>query len=190
MPGPYGRPLSAVHHHNYMDYVVQPEFGSDPVVLEVYTGWVQCDIGFVAPTAHVTMKSFLPVNEGEVRFYPTKETEVEPENGAAPVFVPGAIKQTTVVTAIGGVAPTEDEANVFAVDGANVTLEEQTFGGIAGSPLCLVLNTRLGLLNCHLFNFTYQVQVITRGEPSPVVSAIPRDQRPLGGASPEGGPLG
>ncbi|MFF8544977.1 hypothetical protein ACF060_32375 [Streptomyces werraensis] len=153
--------------------------GNDRALLEVYTGWVQCAIGFAAPTQHVTMKSFLPLASGKVRFYPTTDATQ-----------PGGIMQKTVVASIGAVAPTEDEANVFAVDGAEVQLEAQTFPGIGGSPLCLVLNVQLGLLNCHLFNYNYAVQVITRGAPTFDESPIPTSQRPSGGASPEGGPIG
>ena len=180
MPGPYGRPLNSVHSFHYMrHWINQAPTGDERLLLEVYTGWVQCDIGFVVPTQHVTMKSYLPLAPGTVRFYSTKDSSK-----------PGGITQKTVVTSLGGVAPTEDEANIFAVDSADVNLEEQSFAGIAGSPLCLVLSTKLGLLNCHMFNYTYTVQVVTRGEPTFTEKAIPTGQRPAGGASPEGGPVG
>ncbi|MEU8984567.1 hypothetical protein [Streptomyces sp. NPDC048309] len=153
--------------------------GDDRLQLEVYTGWVQCEIGFVVPTTHFRMKSFLPITAGQVRFYSTKDPEK-----------PGGIVQTAVVASLGAMAPSEDEANIFAVDSADVSLEEQTFGGIGGSPLCLVLNTECGLLNGHMFNYNYSVQVITRGEPTFNQSQIPTNQRPAGGANPEGGPIG
>ncbi|MFJ4467346.1 hypothetical protein ACIP2X_07545 [Streptomyces sp. NPDC089424] len=180
MPGPYGRPLNSVHSFSYMRHWVNAQSsGDERFLLERYTGWVQCEIGFVAPTTHFTMKSFLPVAGGQVRFYSTTDSTK-----------PGGILQKSVNASIGAVAPTEDEANVFAVDSADVSLEAQTFGGIGGSPLCLVLNTKCGLLNCHLFNYNYVVQVMTRGEPTFNQTAIPTNQRPSGGASPEGGPVG
>ncbi|MFJ1607029.1 hypothetical protein ACIOHS_27205 [Streptomyces sp. NPDC088253] len=179
MPGPYGRPLDSIHSSSYMRYWVEPESAgnNERLQLETYTGWVQCDIAFVTPTTHFVMKSFLPITPGQVRFYSTKESNQ-----------PGSIVQTTVVASLGAVAPIEDEANIFAVDDANVSLEPQTFGGIAGSPLCLVLNATLGLLNCRMFNYTYAVNVLTKGEPNFDQRGIPTNQRPAGGANPDGDP--
>ncbi|MDX3540258.1 hypothetical protein PV721_39345 [Streptomyces sp. MB09-01] len=156
--------------------------GNERFMMEVYTGWVQCEIGFAVPTTHFTMKSFLPLAAGTVRFYP-------PPNPTMPEM-PGGIVSATAVASLGALAPTEDEANLFGVDSTDVRLEAQTFGGIGGSPQCLVLNTRCGLLNCHMFNYNYSVQVITRGEPNFNQSGIPTNQRPAGGANPEGGPIG
>lgn len=89
MPGPYGRPLSNVHQNRYMRYWIDSPIGNETerLMLEHYTGWLACDIGFIGPpTKHFIMKSFLPVGPGEVRFYP----EVEPTNTAAAVAVTGA----------------------------------------------------------------------------------------------------
>lgn len=123
------------------------------------------------------MKSFLPVDSGKVRFYPTEDSEQ-----------PGGIIDRTVVASLGALAPFEDEANIFAVDGANVRLEAQTFPSIAGSPLCLVLNVAIGLLNCTMFNYNYSVQVMTNLETNINETPIPASQRPLGGANPDGDP--
>ncbi|MFE5220181.1 MULTISPECIES: hypothetical protein [unclassified Streptomyces] len=150
-------------------------------MMEMYTGWVQCDIGFAAPTTHFTMKSFLPVEPGQVRFYATTDPDLS-----------GGIINHTVVASPGGIGPSEDEANIFAVDSADVSLEQQTFDGIVGSHLCLVLNARLGLLNCHMWHYAYSVLIKTNLEPNHnwTQSPIPVNQRPAGGASPDFGPVG
>jgi hypothetical protein len=54
-----------------------------------------------------------------------------------------------------------DDATVFAVDNASVRLEPQTFGGIAGAPLCLVLRARIGVDDGNLLAITYQVNILS-----------------------------
>ncbi|WP_069769923.1 hypothetical protein [Streptomyces sp. LUP30] len=179
MAGPYGRGLDAVRDFRYMAYWVNKKAtGDERLLVEIYTGWVQCDIGFVTPTTHFTFKSFLPVGPSKVRFYPTKDATK-----------PGGIVSAAIVASPGGMGPTEDEANIFGVDKADVILEENTFPGIAGSPLCLVLNATVALLNCHMWHYAYWVQVVTNPETTPVNTTIPANQRPSGSASPEGGPV-
>ncbi|MFF7052181.1 hypothetical protein ACFY94_27905 [Streptomyces griseorubiginosus] len=177
MASTFGRALDSIHSSSYMATWVNEHglgFGDERLLLEIYTGWVQCEIGFKQPTTHFTMKSYLPVAPGKVRFYQTKESGK-----------PGSIVNTTVAASPGAMAPDEDEANVFAVDDASVRLESQTFGGIAGNPLCLVLNAKLGLLNCWMFNYTYSVNVLTRHDPNFNLTPIPSDVRPAGGANPD-----
>ncbi|MGW1539752.1 hypothetical protein ACWCPM_05665 [Streptomyces sp. NPDC002309] len=178
MPGPYGKPLDSVHSSHYMrHWTNRTSAGNERFLLEIYTGWVQCDIAVLDTTQHFTVKTFLPVTPGQVRFY----------SGAEP-GKPGSIDSFTVVASPGALAPFEDEATVFAVDSADVQLESQFFTG-AGSQKCLVLNAILGLLNCRMFNYTYSVHVLTVGEPTFNVSPIPTNQRPAGGANPEGNPV-
>ncbi|MFJ4585674.1 hypothetical protein [Streptomyces echinatus] len=174
----FGRPLDSVHDFSYMRYkILSAVDPTEQLEIETYTGWVQCDVDIAAPTLHFRMKTFLPILPGTVRFYSNDSDDQ-----------PGSIVDSTVVASPGAMAPYEDEANVFAVDAADVRLEAQTFGGIAGSPLCLVLKARLSLLNCHMYNYTYSVQVITKKEPQVKTAGIPTNQLPAGGANPEGEP--
>lgn len=181
MPGPYGRGLDHVRDSRYMRLLIKknPTADDQLLVLEIYTGWVQCDIGIVTPTTHFVFKSFLPIEPNQVRFYSTTDPTK-----------PGGIVAATVVASPGAMAPREDEANIFAVDAADVKLEQQIFPGIAGSPLCLVLNATVGLLNCHMWHYAYSVHVLTNPETNFKQTAVPTNQRPSGGASPEGGPIG
>ncbi|MEU6106567.1 hypothetical protein, partial [Streptomyces flaveolus] len=125
------------------------------------------------------VKSFLPVGPGRVRFYSTQDSAS-----------PGGIADKTVVASLGALAPFEDEANIFAVDGADVSLEAQSFPGIAGSPLCLVLNAQLGMLNTRMFNYNYSVHVYSRPDQNYNKSPIPTNQRPAGGENPDFEPPG
>jgi hypothetical protein len=163
-----------------MSYFVDKDHtGTQQLLAEIYTGWVQCDIGIVTPTTHFVFKSFLPTAPDTVRFYPTTDATK-----------PGGIVDTAVVASPGGMGPREDEANIFAVDKAGVVLEEQTFPGIGGEQLCLILHTTVGLLNCHMWHYAYWVQVLTNPETNPVNSQIVTNQRPSGSGSPEGSPIG
>ncbi|MFD6108224.1 hypothetical protein ACFWFQ_36850, partial [Nocardia salmonicida] len=154
--------------------VYPTEISTERVLLETYTGWVQSNIAFLGHLEHFTVKSFLPIAQNMVKFYQTTESDK-----------PGSIIKTTVVASPGAMAPVEDEANVFAVDAATVALEPQTFGGIEGNPLCLVLNARLGLLNTTMHNYTYSVNVLTKPGPQPTSREIPTDIRPAGGRNPD-----
>src|SRR5690348_147064 len=137
----WGMTLQKIHHFSYLATWVYPtETSNERVLLETYTGWVQSEIAYVDHLTPCMVKSYLPVATSTVRFYQTTESDK-----------PGSIIKTTVVASPGAMAPSEDEANVFAVDGANVVLEPQTFGAIGGHPLCLVLNAQLGLLNTVMF---------------------------------------
>lgn len=171
----YGMTLEKVHNFSYMAVLVEVLTG--PVMLETYTGWVQSNIAFMGHLEHFTVKSFLPIRQNTVRFYQTTESGE-----------PGSIIDTTVVASPGAMAPAEDEANVFAVDAATVALEPQTFGGIEGNPLCLVLNARLGLLNTTMYNYTYSVNVLTRLDSNLTGREIPTDIRPAGGRNPDFNP--
>jgi hypothetical protein len=181
--GPYGKTLDSIHNYNYMAIWVNEhgnDFGDERLLLEIYTGWVQSSIGFGGgPTTHFTMKSFLPTDLSKVRFYQGSSTGL-----------PGSIIKTTVVASPGATAPIEDEANVFAVDGAFVSLEPQDFVGIEGSPLCLVLTATLGLLNCTMHNYTYSVHVLTKHDPKYKQVKIPSDVRPKGSGNADFEPPG
>jgi hypothetical protein len=125
---------------------------SDPeedvaVSMEVYTGWV--GPGF-QPGGSLTQdlaRTFLPLDNHEhVKSYE-----------------PDSLVDFTVTASPASVAPSEDEATVFAVDGAFVSLQgPQNFSGIFSHPFCLELSVRLGGLNVAFHMFTYQVTVLIK----------------------------
>lgn len=169
----FGMTLQKIHDFSYMATWVYPtEISNERVLLETYTGWVQCGIGQVDQLSHFMVKSYLPLAGNFVRFYQTTESDK-----------PGSIIATTVVASPGAMAPSEDEANVFAVDAASVAPEPQT--GIDGKPLCLILSAKLGLLNTTMYNYTYSVNVLTKHDPHLTSQEIPSHVRPAGTVNPD-----
>jgi hypothetical protein len=75
------------------------------------------------------------------------------------------LQDVTLTAAPSSFATVEDEANVAAVEGVSVRLEPQTFPGVGGSPLCLVLTVLVSGLNVTVHTFTYQVTVLSVVEP-------------------------
>lgn len=117
--------------------------GEGRVRLEIYSGWIQIDQGASSgPTRHDTIAAFLPIHDTTIRDYRRAQ----------------GIISATVTVAPSGVS---DDATVFAVDDASVMLEPQTFGGIEGAPLCLVLRAQIGVDNGNLLAITYQVNILS-----------------------------
>ena len=115
--------------------------------MEVYTGWVGVDFAGGGGSVHrEEFVSFLCVSKNTVQQYLKND-----------------LLDFTVTVAPASVADDDDEANVAAVDDARVTLEPQSFSGVAGSPLCLVLRADVAALNATVHRITYQVTVLTRG---------------------------
>src|SRR5215203_4151766 len=119
--------------------------GRVPVRMEVYTGWVTPRFGAGGSIAHEEARTFLPLNnQQQIRAYQED-----------------SLVDFTVTVSPATIAPDEDEANLFWVDGApSVALESQSFSGVGGNPFCLVLRVDLAGLNMTFHRFTYQVTVL------------------------------
>ena len=110
--------------------------------MEVYTGWVAVNFEGGDSIDRDEFVSFLCTDKQKVQ--PYSKGDLNKDN-------------FTVTVAPSSVADDDDEANVAAVDGADVELEQQP--GIAGSPYCLVLKTKVAALNATIHAITYQVTV-------------------------------
>ncbi len=75
-------------------------------------------------------------------------------------YAPGTEIDATVICVPNSVAGDDDEANVAAVDTAIVQLKPQTFPGIGGNPLCLILDFKVAALNTTLHSVSYHVTII------------------------------
>jgi hypothetical protein len=116
-----------------------------PVKLEVYTGWVQPGFRAGGSIAHEEVRTLLPLDNQRNLF----------------TYQQNSLVDFTVTASPATIAPDEDEANLFGVDEApSVALEPQSFSGVAGNPLCLVLRVVLAGLNVTFHRFTYQVTVL------------------------------
>src|SRR5262249_45577561 len=110
------------------------------VKMEIYTGWIGVnwdkhpDTGGIATDDWV---SFLCPGNQLVQRYQDD------------------LLGSTVTAAPSDLAPYEDEANLFAVDSATVTLRQQ---GESGRYLCL--EVKLRALNTHIRAITYQATVL------------------------------
>jgi hypothetical protein len=133
-----------------------------PVRMEVYTGWVTPSFGAGGSTAREEARTFLPLtNQQQIRSYQQD-----------------SLVDHTVTVSPATIAPEEDEATLFGVDGARVALEPQTFPGVGGTQFCLVLRVDLVGLNVTLHRFTYQVTVLIDENTETTVIDLNRVQRP------------
>ncbi len=114
------------------------------VDFEVYTGWVNFNFSPQDSTKQAEVVSFLMLNSTRIRTYLRRESLLD----------------FTVTASPSDFQPEEDEANVIAVTNAGIRLEPQSFAGVAGSPLCLVLRTRINCLNNTFSGITYQVTLL------------------------------
>jgi hypothetical protein len=117
------------------------------VKMEVYTGWVVPNFFAGSNVAHQQARTFLPINNSR----------------RITIYQRGSLVEWTATVSPATVQPEEDEATIFAVDGApSVALEPQAFPGIGGDQFCLVLRVDLVGLNIALHRITYQVTVLTK----------------------------
>ena len=120
---------------------------TDRVKMEVYTGWVGVNHTGGGSLQRTEAVTFVLLSKNLVQPYQQEKDLLE----------------VTVTATPSSVADDDDEANVAAVDKASVKLEPQTFPGVGGSPLCLVLRATVAALNATVHAITYQVTVLTTG---------------------------
>jgi hypothetical protein len=122
--------------------------GSDQLDrVEFYSGIIGINFRGGGGSVHrEDFQSFLPIDSRFAVMTYEPETEIN----------------TTVLCTPNAVAGDDDEANVAAVDNAGVRLKPQSFAGIGGQPLCLVLTFRAAALNTTLPLVSYHVTVIHR----------------------------
>ena len=126
--------------------------GNNRARMDVFTGWVGVNFRGDGGAVHRdNFESFLLTDSKAVHTF-TSEND---------------ILDVTVTVAPSSVADDDDEANVAAVDTASVRLEPQVFGGIAGTPLCLILRGKVAALNATVHAVTYQVTVLSRPTDTP-----------------------
>ncbi len=141
-------PIKNVLQPQHLDFFASTSLGAaTSVKIEVFTGIIACNFTGDDGTVHRTnVVSFVPIGPNEIRPYND-----------------GDILDTTIICTTSSVADDDDEANVAAVDRASVKLEPQVFGGISGSPLCLILRATVAALSATVHAITYQVTVKSRG---------------------------
>lgn len=118
---------------------------ADQRVLQVYTGWVAATHGAGNDLTRNTAISFVPLDG----------------NRRVQTFNPGNVdlgQIEAVVTA--SLSSFGGDPDVAAVDRASVRLEPQTFGGVGGNPLVLVLRATLAAQDGAVHAFAYQVTVL------------------------------
>ena len=77
------------------------------------------------------------------------------------------ILESAVMVAPTGIAGDDDEANYCVVEDYGVVLENESFPGIGGNPLCLSLLFSIAILNGNLQRVSYNVTVKMKGPISP-----------------------
>lgn len=128
----------------------------------MYIGWVTPSFRAGGSTAREEARTFLPLtDQQQIRSYQQN-----------------SLVDHTVTVSSATIAPEEDEATLFGVDGARVALEPQTFPGVGGTQFCLVLRVDLVGLNVTLHRFTYQVTVLIDENTETTVIDLDRVQRP------------
>ena len=117
----------------------------DQRVLQVYTGWIAATHGAGGDLTRNTAISFVPLDGSRnVQTYLPGNVDL----GGVEVIM------TAALSSFG------DRPSVAAVDRATVSLEPQTFGGIAGNPLVLVVRATLAAHEGNVHAFAYQVTVL------------------------------
>lgn len=117
---------------------------TNTVRMEVYTGWIAFTFSAGGSLGAEEIVSFVPIKTNVVRRYQ-----------------PNDLITSTLTATLSAVADDDDESNLFALDRATVKLEPQVFGGVGGSPSCLVLRARVSALNGQLHRIAYQVTTLT-----------------------------
>jgi hypothetical protein len=119
-----------------------PPIPAQAFLIEVYAGNIAVQYEDNSRTIdHRHDTCFIPINNSTVQAY--SETEIE----------------TTTCVSIANFTTAEEQANLVAVDRAVVKLEPQSIGGVAGTPMCLVLHVDLAVLNSNLRSIAYNVTV-------------------------------
>jgi hypothetical protein len=123
-----------------------PATFADQRTLIVYAGWI------VAPFAnddghlvHDVAVSFVPNSDGRLQTF--KEGNQD-------------LRQVEAIVATALSSINNNGNGAAAVDETSIDLEPQTFPGIAGHPLTLVLRARLAALNGSVQRIGYQVTVL------------------------------
>jgi hypothetical protein len=126
----------------------------EEVEMDVYTGVLSWSWTFPDHLIQTQVRTFLPVGPGVLKDYGQ-------EAGSH-------IVDFTATATPSVVAPVEDEANFFGVDGVpdvQMVVQPQ----LVGDPRCLVMTVALAGLNVTIHRITYQVTVLVGGEGSPPV---------------------
>ncbi|MFD7256295.1 hypothetical protein [Streptomyces sp. NPDC059874] len=145
-------PIGNVRHTGHIEVLTRRTDG-EPAILEIYTGWINVELGTGGPNLqHIDFASFLPISGTMVKQYPE-----------------GVDPSVAVIAGAETVAHDEDEAVTHGVDFATVTLEPQNLPTGAGPPRCLILRGRFGFQHLFAFNMTYHVTLLWS----------PHDQLPL-----------
>lgn len=121
-----------------------PNAFADQRLLVTYTGWVGATHGAGDDLTRNTAISFVPLGGRDIQ-----------------TFLPGNQdlgQVEAIVTA--SLSSFGDSPAVAAVDRASVELKPQTFGGVAGNPLVLILRATLAAHEGNVHAFAYQVTVL------------------------------
>lgn len=164
-------PVKNVTSPRYLSGIVFPAITGPPSLtlthkLEVYTGWIQIDVG-MSNLGTQEIISFVPRGNNVVWDYKNVSA-----NGNA---VSGGL-DVTVTVAPSHLRFSDDFDGMGAVDDASVTLEKQPQLALPGSsdiPNCLVLRAKIGAMHADVRAITYQVTVVTRVDSDKSPTQVP-----------------
>ncbi|MFE7710574.1 hypothetical protein ACFU6I_33405 [Streptomyces sp. NPDC057486] len=153
-------PLADMHHIRHLPITTVNSQGEVARTLEIYTGWVQCNLTGEPDPVHYSAKTYIPTGKNAVTRWPD-----DPPNDEVDWMA-----NWTATVAPSAIDLPEDQT-ITAVDGATVALEAQSFGGVKGAPRFLVLTAEVGLQRGRVLSYTYQVNVLSFSG-TPVLDAL------------------
>jgi hypothetical protein len=117
------------------------------IAIEIYAGNIAVQFenndGMIVPRNDTCL---IPIDKTTLVSYPLSDQDSK-------------LVEITTCVSIANFTTAEDEANLVAVNSAFVKLERQSFPGVSGSPLCLVLHVHLAVLNSNIRSIAYNIAV-------------------------------
>jgi hypothetical protein len=147
-----GIPIGQVEFPTHVEWPVvgAGPLGEDSFLFEVYAGNVLIGFQGGRSTEREDFSIYMPLQGNSIRTYGNiSEGDPTPPVGNA-----------ILVTPI-GFQGHEDEEFVCSVDSFGLRIAPQTFNGIGGEPLCLILDFRLAIRNGVIHRVGYNVTVNT-----------------------------
>lgn len=138
-------------------------FKDNRILQEVYAGAINVGLNnSEAPISQVEYKTFLPVSGTIVRPYPDADL----------------VDKNAVLVTLLGFRAREDAEYICSVDNWMLRLEPQSLRRVPGSPQCLVLYFKVGLLNGDIYRVGYHVTVQSPRSDTNMEIQIDKSEKP------------